>query len=234
MNENTVKIAIISDLHYALLPNTACPERRGHEMVQILNDTVRKLNEKVKPDLVLIGGDLINFPDADEAEDLTKKLAEILSDLNMEYTVIRGNHDIEQAKFVKYFPFKEITDAGFVRIVAFDDREMPGYNAERSEKDLERMIEAVKNFDGVALSFQHTSLSPEGTCIYSYVNTDEILSIMRENGYRGALSGHYHSGIELFEEKQLQFFVQSALCEAPFVGSLLTISRDGIIKVEKF
>ncbi len=234
MKENIVKIAFISDLHYALLPNTACPERRGHEMVQILSDTVKKLNEKVKPDLVLVGGDLINFPDAEEAENLTEKLAEILSELSMEYTVIRGNHDIVQERFVKYFPFKEITDVGFVRLVSFDDREMPGYNAERSEKDLKRMVEAVKNFDGVALSFQHTSLSPEGTCIYSYVNTDEILSIMRENGYRGALSGHYHNGIELFEENQLQFFVQSALCESPFVGSLLSISRDGIAKVEKF
>lgn len=232
MDKNVVKVAILSDLHYALMPNLACPERCGDKMNLILSNTVELLNSEEQLDLVLVGGDLINFSEAEEAEELTQTLAKILSKLKMPYTVIRGNHDLPKEKFEKIFPFKAITDVDFVRIVAFDDKETPNYNAERSEADLQRMKEAA-NFDGVVFSFQHTSLTPKGSCIYSYDNTDKILSVMRENSYRGALSGHFHEGIELFEEDNLQFLVQSALCEKPFAMTLLSISRNGIEDVSK-
>ncbi len=232
MARDLVKIVFISDLHYSLFPNSACPERRGEYMPSILAKTVKKINAEVKADLLLVGGDLINFPEAEEAERLTSIIAEILSLADMECTVIRGNHDIPQERFVKYFPFKEVTDIDFVRIVAFDDAETPNYNANRSLSDLKRMRKNAE-FDGVKFLFQHTPLLPRERCIYSYDNAKEILQLMSELNYRGALSGHFHQGIELFEENNLQFFVQSALCESPFAASLLTISENGIECVEK-
>ena len=192
---------------------------------------VKKLNREIVPDLVLVGGDLINFPQADEAERLTGMIADILSLLDMPYTVIRGNHDIKQPEFIKYFPFKQITDVGFVRIVAFDDMETPGYNACRSQADL-AIMEKFADWDGVKFSFQHTPLLPEGTCICNYDNSTEILELMRKNNYCGTLSGHIHEGVELFERAGLQFLVQTALCEAPFAASVLTVSRNGIEKIE--
>ena len=170
------------------------------------------MNNEVKPDLVLIGGDLINLPDSDEAERLTSIIAEILKLLDMPFIAIRGNHDIEQKRFVKYFPFKQVYDMDFLRIVSFDDAETPNYNATRCIGYLQ-IMRNLANFNGVKFSFQHTPLTPENCCIYSYDNAKDVLNLMKEHNYRGALSGHCHNGIELFENNGLHFFVQNAICK---------------------
>lgn len=231
MRDNILRIAFISDLHYDLFPNSECPERRGEFMPAILAAMVKKLNTQIKPDAVLAGGDLINAPGAEEAERLTAITAEILALLDMPCIAIRGNHDICREQFVRYFPFHQYYDMDFLRIVCFDDKETPGYNAVRSDGDLQKMREFA-GFDGVKFSFQHTPLTPPACCMYSYENAEDILALMRECNYKGALSGHYHVGIELFQDNGLQFFVQNAMCEKPFSASLLHISRSGIEKTE--
>lgn len=248
MSKETLKIAFISDLHYALQPDDDCPEigdlrqaappkegcwpeRRGEFIPSLLPALIKKFNREIKPDLVLVGGDLINLPQSAEAERLTSILADTLSLLDMPYMVIRGNHDIEQERFVKYFPFKPFIDVDFVRIVAFDDEETPGYNAVRSAEDLQRMRD-LADFDGIKFSFQHTPLMPQDRCVYYYNNADEILDLMTKCNYTGTLSGHFHNGIKPCRENGLQYFVQSALCEVPFNASVLHVSRQGIEKVD--
>ena len=233
MGKNEIKVAFLSDLHYALLPNKFCPERRGEFMPSILAKLVKKLNDEVKPDLVICGGDVINFPEAEEAERLTQISAEILSLLDMPHIAIRGNHDLVQEKFTEYFPFHPVYDIDFVRFVIFDDAERPGYNAVRSRSDLLRMEKSAEDFDGVLFSLQHVPLVPAGSCIYGYENSSEILDLMKEKNYRGALSGHFHEGMKLFEQNGIQFLVQSALCESPFAASLLCIDRYGISSVSE-
>lgn len=228
-----IRIAFVSDLHYALTPNKACPNRMGHKIPELLDRFVEKLNREIKPHLVLCGGDLINDPEAANAETLLQTLQEKFSRLEMPCCVIRGNHDPAQEIFTKYFPFHETFDVGFVRIVSFDDPEQPGYNALRTEKDLLRMKEAAGNRDRVIFTFQHTPLTPPGECIFSYTNADEILQLMKEISCRGTLSGHYHKGMALHEKDSLQFLVQSAFCENPFSFTLLEVKRSGIISAEQ-
>lgn len=229
-----IRIAFVSDLHYALTPNNACPCRMGHKIPELLDIFVEKLNTEIKPDLVLCGGDLINDPEAGNAESLLRTLQEKFSRLEMPSCVIRGNHDPSQEIFTKYFPFHKTFDVDFVRIVSFDDPEQPGYNALRTGKDLLRMKEAAGDRDRVIFSFQHTALTPPGECIFSYSNADEILQLMKDSPYRGTLSGHYHEGKALYEKDSLQFFVQRAFCENPFAFSLLNVKRSGIISAEQY
>ena len=73
-----IRLALFSDLHYAAMPNAACPRRRGEYIPALLAAAVRKLNRELKPDLVLCGGDLINFPAAEDSLVLTRNLAGIL------------------------------------------------------------------------------------------------------------------------------------------------------------
>ena len=227
-----IRLALLSDLHYAAVPNLACPRRRGEYIPALLTAAVRKLNCEIKPDLVLCGGDLINFPNAEDAWPLTRNLAAILGLLDMPCVTIRGNHDLPADKFSEVFHFQNSVDAGFVRIVVFDDPEQPGFHSFRMEDDLKRMKEAAADWDGLLFSFQHVPLLPRGRCIYEYRNAEEILALMRDCGYRGSISGHYHDGIPLFEENGLQFLVQSAMCESPFAVSLLDIDGNGIAAVE--
>lgn len=234
MGEREISIAFISDLHYSAEPNRACPERRGEYIPVLLAGVVKQLNRVIRPDLVLCGGDLINDPAAEDADRLTCITAGILGLLDMPCCVIRGNHDLPGEEFRSRFPFRPVVDAGFVRIVAFDDPERPGYNAFRTPDDLNRMKQAANGWDGVLFSFQHTPLLPPERCIFGYENAEEVLALMRYCGYHGTLSGHYHAGMPLREEEGLQFLVQKALCEPPFTGTLLRIGRKGIVSAEPF
>ena len=229
-----VKIALISDLHYSPGRNLLCPQRRGEYAPALLAAAVGYLNRTARPDLVLCGGDLINDPAAEDADRLTGTLAEILKLLDMPCAVIRGNHDLPRERFVRHFPFKPVADAGFVRIVSFDDPELPGYNACRTREDLERMKLAAAGWEGLLFSFQHTPLLPPGRCVYGYENAPETIVRLKQSGYRGTLSGHYHPGMPLAEESGLQFLVQNALCEPPFAGTLLRIGGAGIVSAEPF
>ena len=234
MTEKEVTVAFLSDLHYAPKRNLRCPDRRGEYVPVLLAGLVQYLNRTVRPDLVLCGGDLIDDPAAEDADLLTGILAGVLRLLDMPCFVIRGNHDLPPERFARHFPFRLFADAGFVRIVAFDDPELPGYNARRIPEELTRMKRAAEGWDGVLFSFQHTPLLPPGQCRYGYENAPEILSLLRESGYRGTLSGHFHPGKPLVEADGLQFFVQSALCEPPFLGTVLRIGRNGIVAAESF
>lgn len=227
-----IRLALFSDLHYAAMPNAACPRRRGEYIPALLAAAVRKLNRELKPDLVLCGGDLINFPAAEDSLVLTRNLAGILGLLDIPCVTIRGNHDVPAAEFTGIFPFRSMADIGLVRIVSFSDPELPGFHAFRTEDDLKRMKEAAADWDGLLFSFQHVPLLPPGRCIYEYRNAEEILRLMRDCGYRGSISGHYHDGIPLFEENGLQYLVQSAMCESPFAMSLVDIDGNGIAGVE--
>ena len=234
MTGNEITIAFISDLHYSSTRNLACPDRRGEYIPALLADAVKYLNRTAHPDLVLCGGDLINAPAAEDSGQLTAVLAGILGLLDMPCLVIRGNHDLPQEKFTRYFPFQATVEAGFVRIAAFDDPELPGYNAFRNPEDLNRMKQAADGWDGILFSFQHTPLLPPGQCIFGYENAEETIALLKASGYRGTLSGHYHAGKPLAEENGLQYFVQSALCEPPFIGTLIRIGRQGIVSAEPF
>ena len=227
-----IRLALVSDLHYAATANVACPRRRGEYMPALLAAAVRKLNRELKPDLVLCGGDLINFPAAEDALVLTRNLAGILGLLDMPCVTIRGNHDLASAEFTGVFPLQSVTDVGSVRIVSFFDPDLPGCHALRTKDDLKRMKQAAAGWNGLLFSFQHVPLLPRGRCIYEYQNTEDILSLMRDCGYRGSISGHYHDGMPLFEENGLQFLVQSAMCESPFAVSLVDIDGNGIAGVE--
>ena len=234
MREAEITVAFISDLHYSPDRNLACPDRRGEYIPALLAGTVKHLNRVVRPDLVLCGGDLINDPAAENAERLTGILAGILGLLDMPCLVIRGNHDLPLEKFTRYFPFEPTVDAGFVRIVAFDDPELTGFTSFRTPEELDRMKRAAESWDGLLFSFQHVPLLPPGRCIYGYENASEAISLLKESGYRGTLSGHHHEGMPTTEEDGLQFMVQSAMCEAPFLGTLLRIGRKGILAAESF
>ena len=234
MSESVVTIAFISDLHYSTTRNLLCPNRHGECIPALLRETVKYLNRTARPDLVLCGGDVINAPEAEDADRLTGIAAGILEQLDMPCIVIHGNHDLPQEKFTRHFPFQPAAEAGFVRIVSFDDPELPGYNAFRTPEDLERMRRAADGWDGILFSFQHTPLLPPGQCIFGYENAQETIALLKESGYRGTLSGHYHPGKPLMEQDGLQFLVQNALCEPPFAGTLLRIGRKGIITTESF
>ena len=168
-----MKIAVITDLHYAKEKNFACPDRMGERAKELLSAAAKRLNEEIKPDILLVGGDLVNNS---RDADLLKELAEIFQTVHCPQIIIPGNHDPEPELFYQYFqrPPEFFDIAGF-RILAFpDDLQTDGYNARRSSEDLARMKELCA--EKPAILFQHVPLYKRDTikCYYNYDNAEEI------------------------------------------------------------
>ena len=220
------KIVILTDLHFSKSVNPLIPARKGEFADTLLLRAVHRLNRYIKPDLVFIGGDLINDPEGEDRLELLAELKKTIDLLDAPSIVIRGNHDPDKDVFESIMGKQvDFLDINGIRFVAFDDPEEPGYNASRSDADLDRMRRLGAEFDGALVSLQHVPLSPPKAeaCGYNYTNADEIIKIMRETNYISALSGHYHAGFELSDHEGINYITGRALCEEPFGYAIIEI-----------
>lgn len=224
----SIKIAVISDLHYSAEPNPLIPKRRGELSAILLLRAVHRFNRFIKPDIVLVAGDLINDPTAPDAGKLSEELRDILSLLQMPSLIIPGNHDLKGEEFYRIFPRPELfTDIGNVRFVAFDDPETPGYNATRTPQDIEIMRRARDGWRGQLVSVQHVPLVPPHAAPYNYDNADELLKIFGECGYTASVSGHFHNGLEPIRHGGTTLLTAAAGCETPFPYYVVEIDDAG-------
>ena len=230
------KIVILSDLHFSRSTNQAIPARKGEFADILLLRTVHRLNRYIKPDLVFIGGDLIDRPEDEERLELLSELKQIIDLLEAPVIVINGNHDPDKDFFESVMCKQpEFLDINGIRFVPFFDPEAPEYNAFRTDDDLARMHRYGTEFDGPLVSLQHVPLFPlqAECCPYNYTNADEITKIMRETNYVLALSGHYHEGFELLDYKGKSYITGRALCEKPFGYAIIEIDDNGEVSCEQ-
>ena len=231
----SLKIAILTDLHFSNNPVEDCPQRKGELSDVLLLRAVHRLNRWIKPDVTFIGGDLINDPVSPEAEDLLFFLKTSLDLLDSKTIIIPGNHDLPPEIFYKTFERPEdIIEVKGVRFLPFLDPEEPGYNARREQNGLDRMRAARAGFDGRIVSLQHVPLfPPEADCSpFNYINAPEIISVMDECGITLSLSGHFHDGFAPLKWNNSTYFTAPALCEAPFRFSVIELEDDGSVKAE--
>lgn len=234
-----MKVAVIADPHIDFsvdpLSYEASKERtlgRRTDIADILLlRTIHRLNRYIRPDLVLIVGDLINDPSSPLADTYYEKIKAMLSILKMPYIVIPGNHDVGNDRFYRFFdrPNEGKIDIGGVRFLVFTDPEEPGYNARRTAEDLERMKAAREDgFSGPIVTVQHVPLWPPhlGDWPYNYTNIVEILDVMRSVNIKLAISGHYHRGFRLRVDDGSVFMAAAALCEDPFPFWVVSLNPD--------
>ncbi len=223
-----LRIAAIADTHYHV-GETASPTNRRTEIADaLLLGAVQRVNRSIRPDLTILLGDLIDEPSVVEAEAELRRIEEIVDLLESPVIVIPGNHDGDIDRFYGIFSRPDdIIDVGGVRFVTFLDPEEPGYNARRTEADLQRMSSARAGHDGPIVSVQHVPLFPPGesACPYAFTNAEEAWAAFERNRYTLALSGHYHAGDDLVARRVARAVIAPALCEAPF--PFLEIAVDG-------
>ncbi len=214
-----MKIVVITDLHLNKeIPSDS--ERKGEIADILLLRTVHRINRFIKPDLVLLLGDLVDQPDSPEADRYYKQIVETLNILEAPYIAIPGNHDIVSDRFYTYFPKpNNQVDTNGVRFLIFLDPEEPNWNARRTDSDLLRMKSAREDgFKGPVVSIQHVPIFPPELekYPYNYTNVNEILDIMKVADIKFAISGHYHPGFKLINTEHGSFLAVPALCETPF------------------
>jgi len=167
-------IAVIADVHYG--EDYPDAWRRCGIGDILLERTVRRINRLVRPDVVLMLGDLLDDGSAPGAEERLRQLRSILDKLDAPDLAVPGNHDGDPGQFYRAFPRPgAFEDVGGVRFLASVDREEPGYNATRSAADLERIRMARDGHAGPIVALQHVCLFPpeQSAAPYNYTNADE-------------------------------------------------------------
>lgn len=214
-----LKIAAIADTHYAIEDLDITYKRRRAIADILLLRTVHRLKRFIRPDIVLLLGDLVDSGSGTNAIEEHKRIKEIIDLLECPVLVIPGNHDGDIDAFYSVYPRPpETLDINDVRLVTFIDPEEPHYNAHRTEADIGRMTQAREGWDGPIVSIQHVPLFSPGTSPspYHYLNADELWSIFEENNYTLSISGHYHAGDDQIGRDAGKAVIVPALCESPF------------------
>jgi histidinol phosphatase-like PHP family hydrolase/predicted phosphodiesterase len=234
-----IRIAVVTDIHSvrdrppeATIRHQRClvsngihapgsqnhPERRGELAENLLLRVVNRFNRWIKPDITIIGGDVVDDCDSETACDWLVKIRRLLDKLACPYVVVRGNHDAAADYFYKVFDKIDQLDIKGYRLVIFDDPEEPNYCASRTNTDLQRFRAARADYNGPVISVQHTPLFPPGMsdCPYNYTNVEQIITEMRKYKVFLSVSGHYHKGVELINSRGINFITAPALCESPF------------------
>jgi len=221
-----IRIAIVTDTHASQADPV--PSRRGAIADILLLRAIRRLNQWVKPDIVLFLGDMLDDGTGVGSAAQRESFKRVIGSLNCPYLIVPGNHDGDPDAFYRVFPRPpEYFDLLGFRFIAFCDPEEPGYNARRTPRDLERMRRARAGFDGPIVCVQHVPVFPPGLsdCPYNFTNAEEVISVMREQGIFLALAGHNHEGMELVRSGNVSFAASPAVCEEPF--SFLEVNIDG-------
>ncbi len=231
MNDTTtsvqpLRIAVLADLHYGA---DHLGSRRCCSIAELLLErAVRRLNRLIRPDLVLVAGDLIDDGDAPDAEDRLRKLRSILEALDCPYRAVPGNHDGDPERFFRVFPRTAASeDIGGLRLVAFADQDEPGFNATRRAADLERIRAAGADCPRPLVALQHVCLFPpeRSAAPYNYTNVAAVVEHLKAAGVTLSISGHYHRGAADCTQDGVTYVNAPGLCEAPF--PFLEITLDG-------
>jgi histidinol phosphatase-like PHP family hydrolase len=220
------RFVVIADPHVSSR-ETEHP-RRGDIGALLLQRAVQRVNQLIKPNLVLLVGDLIDDGTAADAVGRTEQARAIVEELHCPYLAIPGNHDVDPYTFYRIFRRPaDIVDVKGARYMAFVDPEEPNYNARRTPRDLLRMRDGLYQYSGPSVLFQHVPLFPPATtaCPTNFVNADEVIATMRETGALLAVGGHWHEGFDLVEHQGMRFLAAPGLCESPF--PFLEVEIDG-------
>jgi len=222
-----MKIALLNDIHDG---KETVGARRCEIAPILLERAVRRLNELERPDVTLVLGDLLNDGDEPDAEERLIALKQILDKLKSPYIAIPGNHDGEIDTFYKVFDRpKDIEEFGGVRFLPFLDEEQPGYNAKRSQQDIDRIKLARCHFKGPIVSIQHVCCFPleRAHAPHNLTNAPDVIRVMKEAGVALSVSGHHHPGVEDLRDGDTLFVNAPALCEAPFYYMTIDLDAQG-------
>ncbi len=244
-----IRIAIVTDIHsvrdrplVAAVPIRGVsngihapgsdnqPQRRGELAENLLLRVVNRFNRWIKPDITIVGGDIVDGRDSGIACDWLAKIRQLLDKLICPYVVVRGNHDPSADYFYKVFDKIDRIDVGAYRFVIFDDPEEPDFCASRITAELQRFRFARTDHSGPVISVQHVPLFPPGMsdCPYNYTNAEQIIAEMRKYGIFLSISGHYHKGVDLIRSEGVNFITAPAICESPFSYMIIDAEDEKI------
>jgi histidinol phosphatase-like PHP family hydrolase/predicted phosphodiesterase len=226
-----MRFAVLTDTHFINDRAAAVWGRRAGLADILALRAVHRLNRYLKPDLVVVLGDVINDGSLADAQEQFRTMKEVFDLLACPVLYIPGNHDGDIDAFYRVFPRPPpYADVAGVRFVSFADLEEPGYNARRAPGNAGLLTQARGGWNGPIVTLQHVPIFPPGLidCPHNYVDADDVLADMAGNDVQLAVGGHCHCGSDLFQTEQASYLVAPALCEAPFPFLMVEVEADQI------
>ncbi|MEI6645715.1 MAG: metallophosphoesterase [bacterium] len=223
-------VLAITDLHYTgLARQTLQPAFTRGELGRILLKKVflRLEHLSIKPDLVVILGDLIaDGRDRDAESDLIALHSE-LTRTGIPFLVVPGNHDQGCERLNHLFDIcpglHTYGDYGFI---LYDDTHAEAHTTVRSEHSLKLTETLAKENPKLSfIALQHAPIYPAIKSLYPYrpTNSTEIMESFQKSGILLSLSGHYHKGQSLRINEGVYYHTVPSLVEEPFSFSIIRL-----------
>jgi histidinol phosphatase-like PHP family hydrolase len=223
-------VLAISDLHYTgLARQTLQPAFTRGELGRILLKKVflRLEHLSIKPDLVVVLGDLVaEGKDRDADNDLIALHSE-LTRAGIPFLVLPGNHDQGCERFNDLFDvcpgLHTFGDYGFI---LFDDTFEEAHTTVRPEPALKLTEKIAKENPKLSLiALQHAPIYPAIKSLYPYrpTNSTEIMDSFQKSGVVLSLSGHYHKGQSLRINEGVYYHTVPSLVEENFPFSIIRL-----------
>lgn len=221
----TLKFVQLSDIHIMETPSNY--GNRPCEAELILQETIKQINKFKDVDLVMITGDLINYPSAELFDYSTKKL----NDLNAPWYFAFGNHDsvysgfLEKSEITKilrennknhtfdkpYFVFSPKSD---FEVVVLDgtntENNVNGYIPDEQLKMLDDTL--AKSEKKTVLIFLHFPVEePIPMEDHKLLNETALKAVLQK--YKmpiGVFAGHYH-GTKITQDNNIIYVASPSL-----------------------
>lgn len=195
-------------------------------MPQLLERAMLRIRGEA-PDLLVVSGDLLDFPfeaiDSpamlELAEQDLRLMADILVESGSPYVIVQGNHDVPRLvrRVFGRIPVDQVI-AGY-RVLCFNDHQAGDLYPERLGRERERFLAALSDpISPPQIHVQHYLIWPRRNASYPYTYREAgfLLDAIAKSGLvRLVLSGHYHAGVPLTRIGDTFFATVPAFAEAP-------------------
>lgn len=232
--DDSLCLLVLADVHYVGLAKhkSVHPHRRtelGLELVRRACSQVHRL--QIRPDAVVLLGDLVDDGDAAGALDDLKALHGEVSRMAIPMIALPGNHDGSREQFESVFGrVEDVYDMNGVLLFPFADTYDAEDRATRSGEALQTLCHVAGRTPGRPIVvLQHNPIHPVIESDYPYmpVNRDAIMCAYRDAGALLSLSAHYHAGQQATAVDGVTYATCPGLCEAPFMFTIVQVDgRD--------
>lgn len=212
-----VRIGAVADSHYG--PPAIMGKRRSELALELLSEVVRRFNDEIRPDVVVILGDLVDFLPQDDPPVNLEEIREVLKPLRCPSITVPGNHDGPPGPFEKVFgPFPRRLDVEGCSLLGFQETYGEGDVATRPDEQIAWTTTQSEPLLPIRIALQHNPIWPDIEDEYPYIprNREAIMESYREAGIHLSLSGHFHPGVEPVRKDGVWYATVPALCEEPF------------------
>jgi len=234
----SLRILAITDIHYAQraeVETVAHGAGRNHLAAEWLARAVRDACADGPVDVLALLGDFVEDGGAPGARDDLRELADVVTESELPFLVVPGNHDGDAEELFRLFEdrpgphrVKGYTLYSFADVFRADD------SCTRPEGDIEAFLTGLGEDPVIVL--QHNPIFPEVDCSdypFMPVNVEAIRDSYERAGVVLSLSGHYHLGQPTARLGGVTYVTCRALGDAPFCYSLITVSGRDVAVEER-